>query len=351
MWFFMLAVPVLALDPARSLFQFNCRNWTRQNGLPTDKINTIAQTKDGYLWLGTQDGLVRFDGLEFKDLPITLPAAQSHEVRMLITSHDGGLRFALGNGGFGSYDGHSFSPVGDSLWRQPNMEANTILEARDGSLWTSANEGLGHWVPQNSNGSFFWGYTNTLGIVLSFCEDASGRIWMGTTEQGLFYWRDGKLNAVPEEPVLKKNIFALAAEGTNRIWVGTDSGLRYCADGRVRNFSGFWLGSQNLAGGPARHFVGRHHGQRTGPLRQRKIRVSHQSGRLEQRRRDFPFRRRRGELVGGHARWVEPVVGFEDPHLFLDGWPATRFSPFGGGLPQRRIVGRRRQWSVLPRWP
>lgn len=235
----MLAVPVLALDPARSLFQFNCRNWTRQNGLPTDKINTIAQTKDGYLWLGTQDGLVRFDGLEFKDLPITLPAAQSHEVRMLITSHDGGLRFALGNGGFGSYDGHSFSPVGDSLWRQPNMEANTILEARDGSLWTSANEGLGHWVPQNSNGSFFWGYTNTLGIVLSFCEDASGRIWMGTTEQGLFYWRDGKLNAVPEEPVLKKNIFALAAEGTNRIWVGTDSGLRYCADGRVRNFPDF----------------------------------------------------------------------------------------------------------------
>src|ERR1700678_1598848 len=50
----------LALDPERTVFQFNCRTWTHQNGLPADGVNAIAQTPDGYLWLGTTEGLVSF---------------------------------------------------------------------------------------------------------------------------------------------------------------------------------------------------------------------------------------------------------------------------------------------------
>ncbi|HXC98766.1 MAG TPA: two-component regulator propeller domain-containing protein, partial [Verrucomicrobiae bacterium] len=60
-----IPLSVRALDPDKSVFQFNCQNWTRQNGLPADKVSTITQTKDGYIWLGTQNGLFRFDGLEF----------------------------------------------------------------------------------------------------------------------------------------------------------------------------------------------------------------------------------------------------------------------------------------------
>src|ERR1035441_8303335 len=41
-----------ALDPARNVFQYNCRSWSRQNGLPANTVNAIAQTKDGYIWLG-----------------------------------------------------------------------------------------------------------------------------------------------------------------------------------------------------------------------------------------------------------------------------------------------------------
>ena len=64
--FLIAALPVLALNPDKSLLQYNCRAWTRQNGLPANGVKAIAQTRDGYLWLGTAQGLVRFDGVEFK---------------------------------------------------------------------------------------------------------------------------------------------------------------------------------------------------------------------------------------------------------------------------------------------
>src|SRR5450432_3088870 len=75
-----------ALDSAKSLFQFHCQNWTRQNGLAADKISAVVQSPDGYIWLGTQNGLVRFDGLEFKIVPIDLPEAHGQDVRNLNAS-------------------------------------------------------------------------------------------------------------------------------------------------------------------------------------------------------------------------------------------------------------------------
>src|SRR5688572_5615787 len=63
--FILMGSRVFALDPAKSLFQYNCQNWTRQTGLPANKINAVAQSRDGYIWLSTQNGLVRFDGVEF----------------------------------------------------------------------------------------------------------------------------------------------------------------------------------------------------------------------------------------------------------------------------------------------
>src|SRR5215510_781227 len=54
-----------ALDPHKSLAQYSRAVWNQQQGLPQDTITAIAQTPDGYLWLGTNEGLARFDGYEF----------------------------------------------------------------------------------------------------------------------------------------------------------------------------------------------------------------------------------------------------------------------------------------------
>src|SRR5690606_16836122 len=71
---------LLALDPAKSIFQFNCRNWSRLTGLPADRISSVIQGRDGYIWLGSQNGLIRFDGFQFKVIPVDLPSARGTSI-------------------------------------------------------------------------------------------------------------------------------------------------------------------------------------------------------------------------------------------------------------------------------
>ncbi len=225
-----------ALDPAKSIFQFNCQNWTRQTGLPANKINTLAQSSDGYLWMGTQNGLVRFDGLEFKLIPIDLPQAQGQEVRKISPSKTGGLWFAINNGGFGYYDERKFSAIADERWTRPEMLANTILEARDGAVWTGTILGLGRFVNDSTNDSFF---DETKAGLSTLIEDSSGRIWAGTAEHGLFYWADGKMIPFRDPELSKRLVLAVASEANGRLWLGTELGLRcYNADGQRQEMAG-----------------------------------------------------------------------------------------------------------------
>ena len=57
--------PALALNPRKMVTQYAHEVWRQQDGLPQDSVRAIAQTRDGYLWLGTQAGLARFDGVRF----------------------------------------------------------------------------------------------------------------------------------------------------------------------------------------------------------------------------------------------------------------------------------------------
>jgi len=54
-----------ALDPKKAITQYNHNVWQAESGRPQNSVNTMIQTRDGYLWLGTQEGLVRFDGVRF----------------------------------------------------------------------------------------------------------------------------------------------------------------------------------------------------------------------------------------------------------------------------------------------
>jgi ligand-binding sensor domain-containing protein/signal transduction histidine kinase len=212
-----------ALDPAKSLFQFNCQNWNRQNGLPADKISSLTQSKDGHIWLGTQNGLVSFDGQDFKKFLINLPSAHGQDVRQVIAAPNGLIHFAIYNGNFGSYDGEHFLPLGDDRWAQRGVNGIAVLAARDGAIWTSGDMAYGRWQPQQPTTSFFVPATN--GIGLSLYEDATGRIWLGTVEHGLFYWADGRMVAFPAAQLKGQNIFAVAVDAEKQVWVGTGNGL------------------------------------------------------------------------------------------------------------------------------
>ncbi len=78
----LLALPARGLDPQRGLAQHAFDDWTVEQGLPQDRVNALAQTGDGYLWLGTMEGLARVDGEGFASRtrrPLNAPANVSSE--------------------------------------------------------------------------------------------------------------------------------------------------------------------------------------------------------------------------------------------------------------------------------
>jgi ligand-binding sensor domain-containing protein/signal transduction histidine kinase len=237
--------PAYALDPNKSIHQFNCQNWTRQSGLPSDKINAITQSKDGYIWLGTQNGLVRFDGLEWKVVPIKLPEAHGQNIWTFSKSRAGGMWFAVHEGGFGTYDGHRFAAIEDARWTIAGLEANVILEASDGAVWTGGNVGLGRWVPGKPDECLFNDLSN--GSITALSEDSESRIWIGTVERGLFFWKDGALTQCPDDTLQKRIIFSIANQPNGNVWVGSEVDLRcYDSSGHRQETPSFTAGVKSL---------------------------------------------------------------------------------------------------------
>ena len=222
---FLVTCQVFALDPNRSLVEYNCQVWRRQNGLPAKGITALAQTRDGYIWLGTSRGLVRFDGTEFKSIDMPRGGGlQGGSVTALSPAPRDGLWCGLRRGGYGFYNGRGGWTWGKSVAGESEWTVRALLESQDGNLWLSTEGESGRQTPdggyiplQDTNGTAY--------NILSICPGSGGRIWLGTSGQGLLCWRDGKLNVVPEESLAGANINAIAEDHQGRIWAGTERGL------------------------------------------------------------------------------------------------------------------------------
>ena len=217
----------LALDPAKTVYQYNCQSWTRREDLPANSINAITQTKDGYIWFGTSKGLVRFDGLEFK--VIGMPdhiQFRSRVISSLASSKAGGLWFGINTGSLGYYDGQNFSPVTNVSRVDRSMDVRSIWEDSDAVVWVAAQAVTGRFVKGTTNEMSFG---NEVSDGMSVCCGSRGRVWMGTVRRGLYYLQDGKINLFPDDSLNQSIIFAVAEDSAGQIWIGTDSGLR-CYD-------------------------------------------------------------------------------------------------------------------------
>jgi ligand-binding sensor domain-containing protein len=138
-WTCLAPVAAFALDPAKTLFQYNCQSWTHQDGLPVNRVTSIAQAPEGYLWLGSQKGLVRFDGISFKS--VTLPARPefpSQAVSCLSSCREGGIWFGVTGGSFGLCDERGFVSFERQEWMKPGM--NVLLETKE-CVWIGMDTG------------------------------------------------------------------------------------------------------------------------------------------------------------------------------------------------------------------
>src|ERR1700722_3798580 len=88
-----------SLQPTTPLANYNRQSWVMENGLPQNTVQALAQTRDGFLWLGTEVGLVRFDGVAFQLFDRnTTPALPENDVRCLLAAKDGALWIGTSEG-------------------------------------------------------------------------------------------------------------------------------------------------------------------------------------------------------------------------------------------------------------
>src|SRR3984893_4191576 len=239
-----LASSVFALNPDRLISQYGHTAWRIQDGFFGGQVRAITQTNDGYLWVGTESGLFRFDGVRFVSW-------SSQEVEQL-----------------------------------PSTSVNALLGARDGSLWIGTNAGLLHrvnqrlitylkgdtissilqdvngeiWITRIRSGDDAELLCRVIGIGVrcygkvdgvppfsaagDLVQDASGNLWIGG-DTTLLRWRPGS-SYVYRPKALKSNagvdgVEALSAAADGSLWVGMalrgrGLGLQHLVDGGLKSF-------------------------------------------------------------------------------------------------------------------
>jgi diguanylate cyclase (GGDEF)-like protein len=215
-------IPLPALDPNLGLDEYAVERYSTENGLPQSSVLAMVQTRDGYLWLGTYEGLARFDGLNFTVFDKSnTPEMESNGVRALAEDREGRLwvgttagllRFSQGR--FERFD------------KRHGLASHSILclfQDRSGTLWAGSTGGLHRW-----DGKRFQAFTSAQGLssnyIAALADDGAGGLWIGTGH-GLNRWREGKIRVFLTGSGLTHNdIRALFLDPRGTLWIGTSGG-------------------------------------------------------------------------------------------------------------------------------
>src|SRR6266436_3043210 len=216
-----------ALDPNHTLSQYLREEWTTDNNFPGGAIDAIRQTADGYLWMGTEKGLVRFDGVNFR-LTSSFSEFSGAPVSGLTTDSEGRLCVIFWGAGVLCYRDGRFVNLA-SILRRTTLEVASSWREEDGaSLLTDLIDGILRIRAENVQ---VLASPSVLppSLVLAMAETRDGKIWLATAA-GLFYFAEGRTTRVTG--ISDKKINCLLPVGDRELWVGTSKGL-YRGNGSV----------------------------------------------------------------------------------------------------------------------
>ncbi len=287
-WLLSCGLHGLALEPITPLANYGRQSWGMENGLPQNTVQALVQTRDGFVWLGTEAGLVRFDGNSFAVFDKnSTPALPGNDVRCLLETHDGALWIGTSEGLARWKDG-----IVTDFTTRDGLPGNGILEfweTRDGVLMMWTDLGIAQQTGERfvkarnvdawphtalpspgeppgqvefeeglPNDVFMMGDRSTLtlvkgpkppGIVTHLTvgkelpgsriqvvfADREGSLWIGTNG-GLARWVAGKVQRLPvTDPLATASILSLMEDHEGNLWVGTETGgLHILRDQRFR---------------------------------------------------------------------------------------------------------------------
>ncbi len=274
-WLLAAAPAVHALDPGRQLSQYVRKTWDAGEGLLQNTLQVVLQTRDGYIWAGTESGLVRFDGGRFTTFDRhNTPALRDHMIRALAEGPDGTLWIGTHPGGLVRYRDGVFSRFGREQGL-PDNPVYTLHVDRQGRLWVGTfGAGLAYWtgdrfaligtrdglprehvraVFEDSAGAMWvgtdgGGLTRVVDgrverghpipelsskVIWTIAQDRQGAMWFGTYADGLYRWGDGRLSHFDSRDGLPSdNVWALHEDRDGNMWIGTSAGLARLTNGR-----------------------------------------------------------------------------------------------------------------------
>jgi PAS domain S-box-containing protein len=282
-WMLLLVVVGPASGQSNSALQFVRDAWTEQQGLPSNSIHKFLKTSDGYLWIGTQEGIARFDGVNFTRWNDRRHYANRNlNVFALCESRDGSIWFGTRGGlnrlkdgvitNFTEKDGLLSEYIKDVredlrgvVWIATNKglcsysngqfkthplvlgqvnkpgeseenDANTLLTRRDGSLWVGTKNGV-----LSVKEERLTALTTRDGLlsndISNLYEDHLGNLWI-SSKGGINLFKNGQLTSfTTADGLLSNDVRAITEDLTGRLWVATDNGVNYRVNGEWFSYS------------------------------------------------------------------------------------------------------------------
>ena len=220
------------LDPSLKISQYGHNMWRIQDGYLPGPPEAIAQTADGYLWIGTHAGLVRFDGVRF--VPWTSPKGAklpSDQIHYLLAASDGSLWIGTAKGLARWKDGilTTYKELPNSIW--------SIVEGRDGNIWIArwdGGDGRGPLCRIRDNDVRCFGRSDGIPLptATELALDNSGNFWISGNE-GLCRWKPGTAAIYFHRELAARGylmgVDALSVLDENQVWIGLQQ-----ADGNLQ---------------------------------------------------------------------------------------------------------------------
>ncbi|MBX7220682.1 MAG: GAF domain-containing protein [Blastocatellia bacterium] len=201
---------------------YRFKAYTSSMGLPSNTIYALFQDRTGFLWIGTDSGLCRYDGVLFTIFAKSDGLPESN-VRAMCEDPQGRLWVAT-EAGICSFENGRFTTY-TTAQGLPNNHVYSAICARDGSLWFGTANGLAHLV----NGKFTT-YGQNQGVpperIWALLEDHNRTLWIGTRGGGLVKYSNGAFTRFSRrEGLPDERIFGLSEDPQGKIWITTSGGL------------------------------------------------------------------------------------------------------------------------------
>lgn len=219
--------------------QYNFDHWTTEQGLPHNNVGSLAQTPDGYLWLGTADGLARFDGVRFTVFnTVNTPGMSSNRINCLFVDGQGALWIGTDEAGVVRYWQHRFTPQNEGL---PDKRILRVDADEQGAIWIYTDKTIGRY----EKGRFVAVTNDPNSPLAAFSPSlfgATGSVRAGpwlVNESGLQRFAHGRVNTIPfPEDARTLQILDCWEDCHGNVWINSGKRGTY----RYRNGQLTWIG-------------------------------------------------------------------------------------------------------------